>query len=114
MAKCYSKDDMLALRAQGRRNEQIAKKLGCSLNTVYKLIGKQPAEVRKRFKVWVDARKRLPPEARQYLCWLNFEEWPIAMTVRYLGDGAWSMPSSVVTHWMENPEAPEEEEYGAD
>ena len=59
---------------------------------------------------WVRAKDRLPEKKGEYLCWLNFINRPIAMTVRYLGNGCWGLPSSIISHWMENVDPPKMED----
>ena len=39
---------LLHMRSEGKSNSQIAKVLDCSLDTVYRLIGKQPQEITDR------------------------------------------------------------------
>ena len=58
---------------------------------------------------WISVKDRLPEKPGPYLCWLCFCELPIAMTIRYLGDGKWTMPESTISHWTDNPEPPKME-----
>ena len=46
--KDMNRADLLSMREGGMGNAAIAKSLGCSVETVYALIGRQPEEITRR------------------------------------------------------------------
>ena len=111
LPKCYASPEAeAALTVAGGSRYHAGSMLLYQSDVIELLVGALRDALDKQPK-WISVKERLPETPGHYLCWLAFAERPTPMHVSYLGDGKWTLPARLISHWSEPMEPPKEDAH---